>query len=302
MEIHQLNSFLAVAEELHFGRAAQRLHIAQPPLSRTIRQLEKDLGATLFDRNTRSVRLTSAGEALLGPAREVLNSCRLAELAVASAGRGLTGRIRIGFAGASSHLYVGRWVKLVREHHPGVEFELHSSAYARESLNKILDKTLDVGMVRWMSPTPGVASRVIAREQLVLALPNDHPLATQESIRIEDLADDAWVTLPAEPGSVLRDALIKVADDAGFYPRIVQSAPDSWSVMALVAAEVGCSLTLASVEASMANPGVVFRPLRDSPPPLDLRLVWRRGDDNPLLKEILRVSELALLEPGQEPS
>lgn len=301
MEIHQLKSFLAVAEELHFGRAAQRLHIAQPPLSRTIRQLERDLGATLFDRNTRSVRLTAAGEALLGPAHEVLNSCRLAELAVASAGRGLTGRIRIGFAGASSHVYVGRWVKLVREHHPGVEFELHSSAYARESLNKILDKTLDVGMVRWMSPTAGVESRVIAQEQLLIALPNGHPLAIHEAIRMEDLADEAWVTLPAEPGSVLRDALIKVADDAGFYPRIVQSAPDSWSVMALVSAEVGCSLTLASVAASMANPGVVFRPIHNSPPPLDLRLVWRRGDDNPVLKEILRVSELALHEPGHEP-
>jgi DNA-binding transcriptional LysR family regulator len=298
MEIHQLNSFLAVAEELHFGRAAQRLHIAQPPLSRTIRQLERDLGATLFDRNTRSVRLTPAGEALLGPARDVLNACRLAELAVASAGRGLTGRIRIGFAGASSHLYVGRLVKLVREHHPGEEFELHSSAYARESLNKVLDKTLDVGMVRWMSPTPGVDSMVIAQEQLVIALPNDHPLAGEESIRMGDLAGDAWVTLPAEPGSVLRDALIKIADDAGFYPRIVQTVPDSWSVMALVAAEVGCSLTLASVETSMANPGVVFRPLRDSPPPLDLRLVWRRGDDSPLLREILKVAKMALLEPG----
>lgn len=299
MEIQQLKAFIAVAEELHFGRAAQRLHMAQPPLSRIIRQLERELGATLFDRNTRNVRLTSAGEALLMPAREVIDSCRLAQMAVASAGKGLTGRVRIGFAGASSHLYIGRWVKLVRQHHPGIEFELHSSAYAREALSKVLDKTLDVGIVRWMTSIPGVDSRVIGKESIRIALPSEHPLALQSSIHMKDMAEEAWVTLPAEPGSVLRDALIRAADEAGFYPRIVQSAPDSWSIMALVAAEVGCSLTLSSVEESMANPGVVFRSLADSPEPLDLRLVWRRDNDNPLLREVLRLSEEALVAPHQ---
>ncbi|MFC9767535.1 LysR family transcriptional regulator [Rhodococcus jostii] len=297
MEISQITAFLAVAEELHFGRAAQRLHSAQPPLSRTIRQLEKQLGATLFERNTRNVRLTSAGEALLGPAREILDACRLAEIAVAAAGRGQVGRVRIGFAGVSSHLLIGRWAKLVRHTHPGIEFVLDSSAFASEALNKLLDGTLDIGLVRWIFTPPGIASRVILNEDFVVALPTDHPLAGRDGVRIEDLATEPWVTLPADPGSALRDSLQRAAHDAGFTPRIVQSAPDSMALMALVSAEVGCALTVSSVAENVNNPDVVFLPLVGGPSTLQLRIAWRADDDNAALREVLRLSEEALPTP-----
>ncbi|MFE5707103.1 LysR family transcriptional regulator [Rhodococcus koreensis] len=297
MEISQITAFLAVAEELHFGRAAQRLHSAQPPLSRTIRQLEKQLGATLFDRNTRNVRLTSAGEALLGPAREVLDACRLAEIAVAAAGRGQVGRVRIGFSGVSSHLLIGRWAKLVRHTHPGIEFVLNSSAFASEALNKLLDGTLDIGLGRWIFTPPGIASRVILNEDFVVAMTVDHPLAGRDGVRIEELATEPWVALPADPGSALRDSLQRAAHDAGFTPRIVQSAPDSMSLMALVSAEVGCALTVSSVVENVNNPDVVFLPLVGGPSTLQLRIAWRADDDSAALREVLRLSEEALPTP-----
>ncbi|AII06735.1 MULTISPECIES: LysR family transcriptional regulator [Rhodococcus] len=297
MEISQITAFLAVAEELHFGRAAQRLHSAQPPLSRTIRQLEKQLGATLFERNTRNVRLTPAGEALLGPAREILDACRLAEIAVAAAGRGQVGRVRIGFAGVSSHLLIGRWAKLVRHTHPGIEFVLDSSAFASEALNKLLDGTLDIGLVRWIFTPPGIASRVILNEDFVVAVPTDHALAGRDSVRIEELATEPWVTLPADPGSALRDSLQRAAHDAGFTPRIVQSAPDSMALMALVSAEVGCALTVSSVAENVNNPDVVFLPLVGGPSTLQLRIAWRADDDSAALREVLRLSEEALPTP-----
>ncbi|REE74114.1 LysR family transcriptional regulator [Rhodococcus wratislaviensis] len=297
MEISQITAFLAVAEELHFGRAAQRLHSAQPPLSRTIRQLEKQLGATLFERNTRNVRLTPAGEALLGPAREILDACRLAEIAVAAAGRGQVGRVRIGFAGVSSHLLIGRWAKLVRHTHPGIEFVLDSSAFASEALNKLLDGTLDIGLVRWIFTPPGIASRVILNEDFVVAVPTDHALAGSDSVRIEELATEPWVTLPADPGSALRDSLQRAAHDAGFTPRIVQSAPDSMALMALVSAEVGCALTVSSVAENVNNPDVVFLPLVGGPSTLQLRIAWRADDDSAALREVLRLSEEALPTP-----
>jgi DNA-binding transcriptional LysR family regulator len=297
MEIHQISAFLAVAEELHFGRAALRLHVGQPPLSRTIRQLEKAFGTPLFDRNTRNVRLTAAGEALVQPARDILDSCRMAEIAVAAAGKGQTGRVRIGFAGASSHLLIGQWAKLVRKVNPGIEFVLNSTAYANEALSKVMDGTLDVGMVRWTAPPPGIASRLVATEELLVALPVDHPLADRSSLDMTDLQTEAWVALPGEPGSSLRDALLRTADQAGYFPRIVQSAPDSFSLMALVSAEVGISLTLSTVAQSVNNPGVVFRPLSNSPEPLELRLAWRNDNESPALREVLRLSEEALPTP-----
>ncbi|MEN0139821.1 MAG: LysR family transcriptional regulator [Rhodococcus sp. (in: high G+C Gram-positive bacteria)] len=298
MEISQITAFLAVAEELHFGRAAQRLHSAQPPLSRTIRQLEKQLGATLFDRNTRNVRLTSAGEALLGPAREILDACRLAEIAVAAAGRGQVGRVRIGFSGVSSHLLIGRWAKLVRHTHPGIEFVLYSSAFASEALNKLLDGTLDIGLGRWIFTPPGIASRVILNEDFVVAVPADHPLAVRDGVRIAELATEPWVALPADPGSALRDSLQRAAHDAGFTPRIVQSAPDSMALMALVSAEVGCALTVSSVVENVNNPDVVFLPLVGGPSTLQLRIAWRADDDSAALREVLRLSEEALPTPA----
>lgn len=297
MDLHQLEAFLAVAEELHFGRAAERLHIGQPPLSRTIKQLERDLGAQLFERTTRSVRLTTAGQALVGPAREVLDGCRLARSAVRAAGQGETGRVRLGFAGPSSYLLIGQLARLVRQRQPGIELSLQSVTYGLEALRLVIEGAMDLAIVRWGMEPPGIASRVVAAEHYVLVVPEGHPLAARGEISMADCRNEPFVSLPADPGSSVRDAFIRACYEAGFAPNIVQAAPDSWTVMALVAAGVGVTFTIDTAVANMPTDGIAVVPLVEGREPSYARLAWRAQDDNPALREVLRASEEALPSP-----
>ena len=297
VELHHLEAFLAVAEELHFGRAAERLHVAQPPLSRTIKQLERDLGAHLFERTTRSVRLTSAGEALLDPARQALESCRAARRAVQSAGRGETGCVRMGFAGPSSHLLVGQLGRLVRERHPGIELSLQSTTYAAEGLRSVMDGSLDLAIVRWSVEPPAISHRIVTVEHYVLVVPKGHRLAGRNLVSMAECRDEAFVALPADPGSSLRDAFTRAAHDAGYPPNIVQTAPDSWTVMALVAAGVGITFSVDVAVANVIQDGITVVPLKEGRTPTYSRLAWRKGDTNPALHEVLRASEQALPTP-----
>ncbi len=216
MELRHLRAFLAVAEELHFGRAAKRLQMAQPPLSQQIRQLEKELGVQLFRRNTRSVRLTGAGEAFLAPVRTVIDDFDTAVRAARSAGRGEYGRVTIGFAGASSHETLPRLTRAVRAAHPGLELVMTGQTYANVALNRVADGSLDLGFVRLPVNRPGVEHRVIDEEELLCALPLDHPLARYDAVPLGELADEPFVSFPANTGSTVRDALTAACESAGF--------------------------------------------------------------------------------------
>ena len=297
MELRHLEGFLAVAQELHFGRAAERLHMAQPPLSRMIKQLERELGVQLFDRTTRSVRLTTAGEALLRATQEILEGVRAARRAVQVAGRGETGRVRVGFAGPSSYLLVGVLSRLVREQHPGIELSLQSTTYAAEAARAVEDGKSDLAIVRWRVEPPGLDYREIAEEHYVLAVPEDHPFAGREMVSMAECRDESFIALPANPGSSLRDALTLAAYEAGYAPDIVQTAPDSWTVMALVAAGVGITLTLDVAVANVLQKGIAVVPLKEGIAPQYSLLVWRKGDQNPALHAVLRASEQALPNP-----
>lgn len=302
MEISHLRAFLAVAEELHFGRAAERLHMAQPPLSRIIKQLERDLGSPLFDRTTRSVSLTSAGRALLGPAQDVVEGCQLARGAVRAAGQGESGLVRLGFAGPSSHVLVGSLSRLVRQQHPGIELRLQSSAYAYEALRLVLEGGLDLALVRWTRQPPEIAYRTVLVERHVLAVPHDHRFADRASVRMEDCRDEAFVSLPADPGSSVRDNFLKAAHEAGFTPNIVQVAPDSWTAMALVAAGVGVSFAFDSVTSNVSLKGLTHSPVIEGLEPSYLRLAWRKDSTDPALREVLRAAEQALPTPEDAPA
>ncbi|CAN7536042.1 LysR substrate-binding domain-containing protein [Arthrobacter sp. LjRoot14] len=297
MEIQQIRIFLALAEELHFGRAALRLHMAQPPLSRSIQRLEHELKAPLFTRSTRTVRLTPEGEALLAPARDILEACRRSALAVASVGRGETGRVRVAFAGVSSHVMVGKLAKRVRETHPGIDFELSSSNFALPAMDKVLSGAMEVGLGRWNFIPAVLESRVVASERLVVALYDNHPLSGRASLLMADLADQPFVTLPEHPGAILHDHLRRLSSAAGFAAEIVQVAPDSHTLMALVAAEIGVALTVSSVPENFSHPGVTFLPLDDPADVIQLRLVWRKDNTSPALREVLRLSEDVLPSP-----
>lgn len=299
MELRHLFAFVAVAEELHFGRAAKRLQMAQPPLSQQIRQLEKELGVQLFERNTRSVRLTSAGESFLQPVRTVIDDLDTAVRAAKAAGRGEYGRVSIGFAGASSHETLPRLTRAVRAAHPGIELVMTGQTYANVALARVADGSLDLGFVRLPVTQPGVTFRVIDEEELVCALPFDHPLAARDSVPIEVLAGEPFVSFPANTGSTVRDAMVGACEAAGFNPRVVQEAPDSYTILALVAAGVGVTLTVTSVQ-HIQQSGLVYRPLAGPPIRRQAALAWRADNPSAALSAVLAVAQDALPTPSHD--
>ncbi|WP_369045536.1 LysR family transcriptional regulator [Sinomonas sp. P10A9] len=298
MELQQIRVFLAVAEELHFGRAAERLHMAQPPVSRIIRQLERELKADLFVRSTRNVRLTEEGRALIEPARDMLETARRAESAVHAASRGDVGLVRVAYSGASTHVLIGILAREVRRRHPGITFGLDSQNFALPALGKVLRGEVEICLGRWDFVPGGVNTRVIADEGLVLAVPASHRLAAQSEVLMAELAGEPFVALPAHEGSVLGDRLRRLSMEAGFDADIVQVVPDSWTAMALVGAEVGCSLTVSSVAENVVDPHVRFLRVLDPTLPIQLRMAWM-PDDNMALRAILRLAETVW--PSREP-
>lgn len=291
MEIQQLRVFLAVADELHFGRAAERLHLAQPPVSRIVRQLERDFGTDLFIRSTRSVQLTAAGAALVAPAQEILAAADRAKASALAAGRGEVGTVKLAYAGASTHVLVGVLAREVRKVYPGIEFRLNSQDFALPALSRVLRSEVDISLGRWDFVPAGVQSRIIVEEHLVMAVPASHRLALQEEVSMTELSGEPFVALPPHEGSVLGDRLRRLSLGAGFDPDIVQRAPDSWTAMALVGAEVGCSLTVSSVADNVTDPHVRFLRVLDQTLPIYLRMAWRGTTDNPALPPILSLAE-----------
>jgi DNA-binding transcriptional LysR family regulator len=291
MDFQQLRVFLAVAEELHFGRAAERLHLGQPPVSRLVRQLERDLGTDLFIRSTRSVRLTAAGAALVPPAQEIVATAQRARATVLAAERGETGTVTFAYAGASTHVLVGVLAREVRKVHPGIEFRLQSQDFALPALARVLRGEVDVSLGRWDFVPAGVQARIIVQEHLVMAVPASHRLASKEDVHVAELAGEPFVALPPHEGSVLGDRLRRLSLGAGFDPDIVQRAPDSWTAMALVGAEVGCSLTLSSVAENVTDPHVHFLRVLEETLPIHLRMAWRPTSDNPALPPVLALAE-----------
>ncbi|GHE06979.1 LysR family transcriptional regulator [Klenkia taihuensis] len=290
MELNHLQVFLAVAEELHFGRAAQRLHMAQPPVSRAVRALERNLSTELFERSTRSVRLTAAGQALIEPAREVFAALDRAAEAVRAVERGDVGLVRIAYAGASTHRLVGELARAVRHRHPGIRLELFSQQFAQPLLDRLLVGDVEIALGRWDLRPAGVVSRVIQDDALCLAVPAGHRLADYSEVRVAELAGEQFVSLPPVAGGVLPDRLRTLSLAAGFAADVVQIAPDTYSALSLVAAEVGCHLTLVSVSRAVQDPHVRFVPISDDVEPVSLRIAWRADHVTPVLQAVLDVA------------
>lgn len=295
MEINRARAFLAVAEELHFGRAAQRLHIAQPPLSRMIRALEQDLQTQLFERTSHRVVLTPVGQALVEPARElVMQSERIVHLA-RRLHRGEIGRVRLGFAGASVNSVVSALVRALREQHPDISLELSGAQLSEPGLRGMLSARLDAIVGRWDVLPPEVDSLVIAREELLVALPAGHRLEHSSSIAAEDLAEEPWVVLPGGGGATLSSRLNALARRGRFVPRIVETAPDSATQLLMVDAGSGIALTFSGVRENIPVESVVFRPLHPGLGGVEVRLAWQRATVNPALTSLISVARVSAL-------
>lgn len=297
MDVFQARGFLAVAEELHFGRAAAKQQMAQPPLSRLIRQLERQIGAKLFDRSTRHVAITAAGKALIGPAQELVRVSEQAHQSVREALEGETGHVRLGFAGASINRKVGELTRLVRSVRPGLMVELSSSQFSHLGLERVLEGSLDLVIGRWDFLPAEIDSSVIAREQVMVVLPTNHPLTAHSAVSMAQLKNDPWIVLPGGAGSALPGRLTSLAMAAGFVPKVEQTAPDSWTQLILVGAQMGCALSLDSVRDNISVDGVVFRPLVEADSPLEVRMIWRRTDASPALRMVLQAAKEVFTPP-----
>ncbi|MFZ3561896.1 LysR substrate-binding domain-containing protein [Streptomyces sp. BH055] len=285
VELRHLRSFVTVAEELNFRRAAERLQMSQPPLSQQIKRLEHEVGVTLLRRTTRQVALTAAGEAFLTEARRALRAAREAPVAARRAASGQTGVVRLGFSGPTSHEVLILMTRKFRERRPRVRLEIHGPLYGGELVTRLTDDEIDAGLMRLPVSGSGIQARELTRHNIVVALPAGHRLATREEIGMDDIQDEPVVSHPTNRGAGIV-ALIHTAYLAhGSSPRIVQEAPDTHTILTLVGAGVGIGFVPSSA-GHLKVPGVVLIPARDIPP-LPLALAWRAGDPNPALHALI---------------
>ena len=291
MEIFQLKAFLAVAEELHFGQAAEKLGMAQPPLSRIIRQLEDELGVELFYRTTRSVRLAPAGEALVKPAMSILESVRDAENSIKAINSGEIGTVRLGFSGASSNNLIAKLITAASVAKPGIHFNLETTTYASEALAGLTEGTLDLAIARWDEKPPHLTGRPVIREQLVVGLAQDHPLAQREFLTPNDLAHERLALLTSVPRSQMRESIMKAFLLEGLTPNVGIEGPDSWITSALVSAGYGATITYDSTVSNTLYPNTVTIPFKSTIKPSYAYLAYRTDSTNPALLELLEIAD-----------
>ena len=303
MEIKQLRAFLAVAENLHFGRAADSLFMAQAPLSRMIKSLEHELGAALFLRSTRSVELTAAGRALREPAASVVEGADRATATVRGVIDGSLGTVAVEFSGVATHPLVARLARMMRRSRPGIRLELSSQVVSRPSMQRLVDGDIDLALGRWDYFPPGVATKVLRRDALSVALPASHRLASMATVSFEQIRSEPFVALPAVGGSVTTDRLYRLCHAVGTPPDRIQFAPDTPSCIALVSAGVGFHLALSSVGQRQANPDVVFVPIAhgdvERMPDVHLRAIWRVNEASAAVL-VARDALLSLAERADE--
>jgi DNA-binding transcriptional LysR family regulator len=279
MELRHLRYFVTVAEDLHFGRAAQRLHIQQPPLSRQIQILEAELGFLLFERSRRRVELTPAGSALLVRVRQVFDALDAAIHDARSASEGESGRLVIGYPSSLAYSGLTELLRAFRTRFPAVELTLHELSPG-EQIDALKAGGLDVGFVRSSLEDPALVAELVRREALMVVLPDDHPLTAQRTIPLEALAKEPFVMFPRARGPAYFDQLMGLCRGAGFTPRIVQEAPQL-DIVSMVAAGFGISIMPSSMR-NFRRPGVSFRAILGAPQ-VELLIVWRHQNLSPAL-------------------
>jgi DNA-binding transcriptional LysR family regulator len=285
VEIRQLQYFVAVAQTRHFGRAAERLHMAQSPLSQAIRQLESQVGATLFDRTTRRVELTSAGEALLRDAERILESVEAAQTRVRLVGAGRTGLLRVGSTGLAAYRQLPQLARIATRELPGLELRFEPDQLTPAQERALEEDRIDLALLRPPLRRSGLASRLVARERLVVAVPQGHRLAGDEPVRLAELRDEDLVGYGV-PDSVVDGAVTRACLAAGFLPRRGPQAAQNPVLLTLVAAGLGVAVLPESALALQVH-GVHLVPVADDVS-IDLALAWRREDPSPALARLLR--------------
>jgi DNA-binding transcriptional LysR family regulator len=286
MELRLLRYFVAVAEELSFRRAAERLHMAQPPLSAQIKALELELKVKLLERTTRSVTLTHAGRVFLEESRSVLAACAQAEQRAYDAQNGLAGTLRVGIIAPVTGGWLAGILRRFRQRYPGVQLSLFDLT-STEQLRRLHDQELDAGLLRPPITFPELDYKFVGESRQVLALPSGHPLARKSPLNWQDFHNQELVLIHPKAQHGYYDPFFAACAKAGAQPRPVQYANDIQTKMWLISAGFGIAPTTVSM-GEVKRPGLVFRPLPPGLPPVQTVLAWRKGDLSPVLRHFCR--------------
>lgn len=293
MELRHLRYFIVLAEELNFSRAAERLHIAQPPLSQQIRSLEDELGFQLFDRRTRPLQLTPAGQVFLERARQVFAQVEQAIGLARQASRGEIGRLSVGINTSIANSLLPDILRKFCKRFPEVELVLHEQA-SYQQLQELCDQKIDVGFVNLhhlqsIDEHDDTFSFIsILQEPFVIVLPESHPLAKQAQISLQALANELFILPPPHLPSGLYCQIVSLCQHVGFSPKVRQEATWMSTVLSLVAGGVGISLLPANAQ-NLQRTGVVFRFIQEQSPIFQMAMVWRRNDSSEILHNFLEV-------------
>jgi DNA-binding transcriptional LysR family regulator len=262
MQMRHLECFLAVAEELHFTRAAQRLHLSQPPLSRHVKELEQELGVTLFQRTRRNVALTEAGRAYQQRVHSILSQLEQARVEAQRIQRGEVGTLTIGFVGALTYEFLPGLLRRYRARMPNVHLALRDLVPA-EQIEALTAGRIDVGFAGILPDDcgPEAAHRVLRRERMVAALPDGHVLAKRKTVPLEALAEEPWVLIERKISPSYDRFIRRLCAEAGFAPRIEHEAARAQAMLGLVAVGLGVTIVPETI-ARLPAPGLVFRPLK----------------------------------------
>ena len=283
--LRRLEYFVTVADELHFGRSAQLLHVAQPALSRQIRQLEDDLGLRLFERTTRRVSVTPAGAAFLRHARSLLVAADGVERAAEELRTGGRGRLRLGFVDSAAYELVPRFLHRFRDERPDVEIELHTMS-SDEQAGALLAGHIDVGVARAVPAGAGLAAEVVGEEPLVVAVPEHHPVAGQRSVRLRRLREWPLVGFARERSPTLHAELRVLLARHGVAYATAFEATEYSTILGLVAAGEGVALVPAGVQ-SFRLPGLRFVAVADRDATVGLAILSRRGEPQAIVGHAL---------------
>jgi DNA-binding transcriptional LysR family regulator len=287
MELRQLRYFLATAEELHFGRAAHRLHIAQPSLTQQIQNLEAELGVRLFLRTKRRVELTEAGQLFLTEVRLVMEHLTQAVQVAQRAERGELGRLSLAYAGATMYRVLPPILQEFHARYPAVDLMVNEVSTEKQ-LSLFDQNLIHVGLLHPPIRRDDIACETIFREPMILALPENHPLVDCDKIAPEQLADQSFILFQRQQGPWLHDRITSLCQQAGFSPRVVQETCPPNAVLGLVAADIGVAFVAESLQ-TVPRPGIAFRSLATTPVELETAVTWRKTSISPVLQAFLNV-------------
>ncbi len=287
MNLRRLEYFVAVATELHFGRAADKLHMAQPPLSQQIRALEEELGLSLFDRSTRKVALTAAGKVLLEQANRLLSTADSVERVMDDFRSGTAGTLRLGFVDSAAYEVMPRFVREYRQRWPLVDFELRMLSSDQQA-RALRAGDIDIGIGRTMGDGDQIEAAILLREPLYVAVYSDHPLANVQSTQLRRLKNETVIGFDRTISPTFHSELVAMFLDAGFAYNPQIETTEYTSVLGLVAAGEGIAIVPAGVR-SFNPPGLTYLKVRDRTAKVQLMLLNRRDDP---LKLVGRAAEL----------